>query len=100
MGQLSVTVPHRLGRERATAKLRDLIPQLKREHASQIDEAHVEWLGYSARFGLRTHGADIKGTLSVSETSVTITGSLPFLASFFSSEIEDAIRSEAAKLLI
>ena len=99
MGQLSVTIPHRLGQDRATAKIKELVPKLKQEHGDQIDDVWEEWQGSSARFGFRTHGFDITGSLKVSHTAVTIAGNLPFLASFFSGQIEDAIRSEASKLL-
>ncbi len=100
MGQLSVTIPHRLDQTTATERIKTLIPQLKRQHASQLSDVWEEWKGSSARFGFRMSGFDISGNLSVTERSVTITGSLPFMASFFSGQIEDAIRSEAAKLLI
>lgn len=99
MGQLTVTLPHRLGRDQAVQRIKQLIPALKRQHADQIDDAWEEWQGSSAEFGFRTSGNEITGRLSVSDSSVSITGKLPFLASLFSDQIEDAIRSEAAKLL-
>ena len=99
MGQLSVTVPHTLGRDAATKKLEELIPRLKREYSSQISDIWEQWDDDTAEFGLTTHGFDIAGQITIGERSVTITGNLPWLASMFSGTIEDAIRSEAAKLL-
>jgi len=96
---LSVTVRHSLGREVATQRIKQLLPQLKQQHAEQMSDAWEEWSGSSARFGFRTSGFNISGTLAVTDNSVTISGSLPFLASMFSGQIEDAIRSEATKLL-
>lgn len=99
MGQLSVSIPHKLGQANAVTKLKELIPKLKREHGSEISDVWQEWQGSSAEFGFRTRGFDISGRLTVHDRSVTITGKLPFLVSMFSDRIEDAIRSEAAKLL-
>lgn len=100
MGQLSVSIRHRFDHATATRKIKELIPRLKRQHDDQITDAWEEWQGSSAEFGFRTSGHDIMGTLTVTDSHVIITGKLPFLVSFFSDQIEDAIRSEAAKLLI
>ncbi len=98
---LSVKIPHALGLENAIQKMKikDLVPKLMEANGSKASNVWEEWHGPSAAFGFETQGQKITGTVHVSDRSVTIDCRLPFLASFFSSEIEDAIRSEAAKLL-
>ena len=99
MSKLDISVPHQLSREKAAARIKGLLGQMKREYGDNIKDLQEDWSGDSCRFSFSVMGSNIRGTLDILSDEVQIRGDLPFAASFFKSKIEETIKEKAAELL-
>lgn len=99
MGNLSVSVPHRLPRSVALERVKRLLGQLKNEQADNISGLRESWNGYVGTFAFSARGFDVSGTVNVTDRNVIVDGKLPFLASMFKGQIEQVIRDRAEALL-
>ena len=95
---LLVTIPHSLGKEEATNRLKNgltkatsTLPMLK------LDEE--VWTGDTMTFRMSAMGQQAFGSLDVAEKDVRIEITLPCLLQRFAEAIQDAIKSKGQVLL-
>lgn len=99
MPSLTLNVPHSLGQQQAAERLRGFIGQVSRKYQDQIKDVNEEWTGDTLRFGFKTFGVRIDGTLEVREDTVDVQADLPFAAMMFKGRIEQEIRDALTKAL-
>jgi hypothetical protein len=95
MSKLSLEVPHTLGREEATRRLKDKLPLAQGE----VTDLHHEWNDHTLSFDFQTMGMKIAGTMAVEETAVHVDIDLPWAASMVKGMIEQRVRQELGEVL-
>lgn len=53
MPKMSVEVPHKLGKEKALARIKNLLIDLKAQYGDQIQDLKEEWSGTIGAFSFR-----------------------------------------------
>jgi hypothetical protein len=96
---MSITAPHALGTEEATARLKSFFEKMKQRHQDKVSNLEEQWEGNRLAYGFSTYGFHIKGDLTVEPNEVKVNGSLPFAAMMFKGKIEQTVRDELEKLL-
>lgn len=92
-------VPHGLGQEEATNRLRGFVDQVQKRFADQISAVDGAWNDNVLDFSLSTNGITIKGALTVDEAVARVEGHLPLLATPFKGMIEKSIAGELSQAL-
>jgi hypothetical protein len=99
MPGFSAEVPHQLGKQAATDRLKDFLPQVKQRYADQINEVDGSWQDNVLSYRLTTYGIKIDGTLTVEDDAVKLQGNLPLAAMMFKGRISDSMRSAIERAL-
>lgn len=99
MPKLSLSVPHRLGKERATEMVKNFAEKIHDRYQDQAKDVEHSWEDNKLQFSFRTMGMNFKGALTVEEDAVNVQGELPFAAMMFKGKIEEGFRGELTKLL-
>ena len=99
MPSLNLEVPHALGQEEATRRLKDRFGQIKEKHAGQISELEERWDGNTLSFSFKTFGIQIQGTATSGPSEVKVQTKLPMAAMMFKGTIEQQLGGELRSLL-
>ncbi|MDD5363638.1 MAG: polyhydroxyalkanoic acid system family protein [Ignavibacteria bacterium] len=99
MPKLEIKIAHSLSQPEALSRIKNFLPEFKAQHADRISDMEESWNGNINTFSFKVSGFHINGTLDVENDYLLINGSLPLLASMFSSTIESTIREKAEMLL-
>jgi len=99
MPQMTMSIPHQLSQQEASARIRKLLHTLREEHAGRVTDLREAWTDEGATFSFSAMGFAVSGSLAVTSADVRLAAELPFAASLFRSQIEGAIRERAAALL-
>ena len=99
MPSLTISTPHSLGADEATARIKTFFAKLKERHADKLSNLEEQWDGNRLNYSFSTYGFNIKGDLSVEPGEVKVNGNLPFAAMMFKGKIEQTVREELEKLL-
>jgi hypothetical protein len=99
MPGFSTRVPHVLGRQQATDKVKTFLEQVRRDHADKVRDVRGHWRESTLEFAFTTYGMAIEGTLVVEEAVVHVAGKLPLAAAILRGQIEQTLHRELARLL-
>ena len=99
MPAFSTEVPHSLGKEEATERLKGFVAKVQQRYADQVSNMEGEWQGSVLTFSLTTYNFTISGTLTVEDDVVRLQGNLPFAALAFRGKIESSIATEIERAL-
>lgn len=99
MSGYNVSVPHRLGREAALARVQTFLDQVRHNYGDDVSDVSGQWTEHRLDFGFAARGLAVRGTLLVEDHAVHVSGPLPLAAMFFRGRIEQQIRQELEKLL-
>ncbi len=99
MPGFNAEVPHQLGKEPATERLKDFVDKVRKRYKDQVSAMDGSWDESTLTFSLTTYGFTIDGTLVVDDDKVTLVGNLPFAAIAFRGKIQQAIAAELEKAL-
>lgn len=99
MPKLSLTVPHTLEQPEAENRIKTLISKLKDRHGANVSDLVEEWVGNVLKFGFKTFGFKVGGTMSVDDKGVNVQGDIPLAAMMFKGRIENEIRETLSKFL-
>jgi len=99
MPSLTISVPHTLTAEEATARLKSLFEKLKERHADKMSNLEESWDGNQLAYAFSTFGFNVSGNMNVEPNEVKVSGSLPFAAMMFKGKIEQSVREELEKVL-
>ncbi len=99
MPRITLEVPHSLGQEEATRRLKDKFEAAKAEHQARFSNLSEEWRDHTLSFALKAMGMGVSGTVAVEAKQVKLDAELPLAAAFFKGAIEQRLRQEVAGLL-
>jgi Putative polyhydroxyalkanoic acid system protein (PHA_gran_rgn) len=99
MPDFTMTVRHRLSRDEATKRIKNLLQDVKDQYAADIGAIKEEWGTYSVRCSFKARGHDISGVITVGWFQVKLEGELLQAAMPLRRNIERIIREQAQVLL-
>jgi hypothetical protein len=99
MPKFSTEVPHQLGTQEATERLKSFLEQVQEQYQDQVSSLSGDWDENVLTFSLTTDGFTIDGTLTVEEQLARLSGTLPMAASLFRGKIEQSIAGELQRAL-
>lgn len=99
MSALKLNIPHKLAKEEAIARIKNLLGNLKEEHKDNFSNLKEKWEGGNANFSFTAKGFDLAGNIIVNDSNVEINSKLPFAVSLFKGMIEEMITRQAKALL-
>lgn len=99
MPRVTVAVPHDLGQQEATDRLKARFGNLKDRFGRDVSDVKEEWDDHVLRFGFTTYGFQIRGTVTSGESDVTVAADLPLVAMPLKGTIERQIREELEKIV-
>jgi hypothetical protein len=99
MPEFTVTVRHRLSRDEATTRIKNLLQDVKNQYANDIDDVREEWEPYALRFSFKARGHAISGVITVGWFQVKLAGEIPQEAVPLQRTIEKVIREQGLMLL-
>lgn len=99
MPKLSMTVPHSLGQEEATRRLKAQIDFVRHTYGDQASDVEETWDGHMLTFGFTAYRMKISGRVASEPDQVAVNAELPVMAMMFKGAIEKQIRDQLTKLL-
>jgi hypothetical protein len=99
MPRLAMAVPHQLGQDEATRRLKEKFAATLAEHRDRVSDFQEQWQDHTVSFSFGTMGVKISGSLAVEPNTVNLELKLPLIALPFRGTIEDRLRHEVAGLL-
>jgi hypothetical protein len=99
MPSFSTEVPHTLGRETATEKLKGFAQRVQEKYKDQVSSFTGEWVDSVYKFALTTYGFTISGNLTVEDAKAKLDAQIPFAALAFKGKIEQSFAGEIKKAL-
>lgn len=99
MPKLTVSVPHTLSQEDATARLKGFLERVRSRYADQVSDLQENWGDNSGTFSFKSYGFSVKGTLNVEPAAVRVEGDLPFAAMMFKGKVEQTLRENLERLM-
>jgi hypothetical protein len=96
---LTVSVPHRLGKDEAIRRLKGGMSHIASNLGALITVEQEVWEGDTLTFQMRRFGQSASGTIAVLEDSVRIEVMLPWLLAKLGERLLPALKKETALLL-
>jgi hypothetical protein len=96
---VSVTVPHRLGKDEAVRRLKSGLARMANNLGALIAIEQERWNGDTLTFQMRGLGQSASGTIAVFEDNLQIDVMLPWLLATLAQRLAPALRKEATLLL-
>jgi Putative polyhydroxyalkanoic acid system protein (PHA_gran_rgn) len=96
---LTVSVPHRLGKDEAVRRLKGGMSQMATKLGALITIEQETWEGDTLTFQMRGFGQSASGTIAVFEDSLRIEVMLPWLLAKLGERLLPALKKETTLLL-
>jgi hypothetical protein len=96
---LLVSIPHRLGREEATRRLKTGLGNARANYAQWLTIEEEVWNGDTVQFRVRALGQSAGGRVDVFDDHVQLEVTLPWLLAKFAEKLVPAIRKEGTLML-
>lgn len=99
MPGFSTEIPHALGKEEATSRLKSFVERARERFGDQVSAMDGSWTDSVLSFSITAMGLTIKGTMAVDESAAKVNGQLPLAAMPFRGKIEKSIAAEVEQEL-
>jgi hypothetical protein len=100
MPHINITVPHQLGQDAATQRLKNKLQEVKDQKTYTVTDVVETWTNpHTMEFSFRVYGFSLTGSVRSLPANVTIAVDLPVVAMMFQGTIEDQVRKELTRLL-
>jgi hypothetical protein len=96
---LIVSLPHRLGRQEATRRLRGGLANARCSYGQWFAIEEENWSGDSVNFRVRALGQSAHGKIDIFDDHVLLEVTLPWLLAKLAEKLVPAIRKEGALML-
>ena len=96
---LLVSIPHRLGRQEASRRLKNGLGQARANYAQWLAIEEEVWNGDTVQFRVRALGQSAGGRVDVFDDHVQLEVTLPWLLAKFAEKLVPAIRKEGTLML-
>ena len=77
MPGFSIEVPHELGQQQASGRLRGFLDKVRERYQSQVIDLEETWTENNLNFGFKTYGISVQGNVDVQPEAVKVAGKLP-----------------------
>jgi hypothetical protein len=94
-----LTIPHQLGREKACARAREGMEQLRRRYLDKVARAEVVWAGDVANVTVEALGQTALATIAIFDDHARIDLRLPGLLGMLSGKIQTLAQRNAEEVL-
>jgi hypothetical protein len=98
MPSFRTEVPHELGRQVATERLKSFLEGVKERYRDQVSELDGDWNDNVLTFSLTTYGFTIDGKLTVEDQLASLAGRLPLGVAMFRGKIERSLAGELERV--
>jgi hypothetical protein len=95
MPRLSIQIPHALGCEEATRRIKEQISKA----GDKVSDLQGQWQDHTLLFQFKAMGFKVGGTMAVEESAANLEIELPLAATMFKGMIEQRVRQEMAAVL-
>jgi putative polyhydroxyalkanoate system protein len=99
MPNLTISIPHQLGRTEAKRRLSEQASQLQSQHGGLLERVEQRWDGDTLHFLVAAAGQSISGTAHVTETTVNLDIALPWILSLLAGTVKKQIEQQGRRLL-
>ena len=99
MPQLTIEIPHALGRDEAARRLKGRLDAARAAYQGLVSDLQEEWSDQGLRFCFRAVGMEASGTVDVEDAAVRIHAEVPWVAMMMRGAVEQRIREELVKAL-
>jgi hypothetical protein len=96
---LIVSIPHRLGREEATRRIKSGLNAARSNYSAFVAIHEESWTGDRLAINISAVGQHAHGFIDVAEDHVRLEVTLPWLLAKIAEKLTPAIRKEATLLL-
>ena len=96
---LVVTIPHRLGKEEATRRLKSGLGSVRTNYGQLLAVQEEIWSGDHLQFRVSALGQVASGAIDVADDNVRLEVTLPWLLAKIAEKITPAIRKEGTLML-
>jgi hypothetical protein len=96
---ITVTIPHRLGKEEALRRIQRGIGEARTTFASVLTIQEENWTGDTLAFRVSALMQQVAGTIAVGESNVRLDVELPWLLAKLAKVITPAIKKEGVLML-
>lgn len=99
MPNLTITIPHQLGREEARRRIGEQASRLQGQHGGLLERVEQRWEGDTLHFLVGAVGQSVTGTLRVEQQDVHLEVALPWMLSMLSGVVKQQIERQGRQLL-
>jgi hypothetical protein len=99
MQNLTLTVPHQLGRDEAKRRIQEGIGQLQQQHGNLLGQLDQQWDGNTLQFKTTVMGQSISGHAVVEDSVVRLEVALPWMLAMLAGPVKNRIEERGRKLL-
>src|SRR4051812_11176545 len=99
MPDLTLSVPHQLGRAEARRRVQELATQLKQQQGAVMGHLDERWTGDPLDFTFTAMGQAFPGRLVVEDAVVRLNVTLPWIFTALTENLRQAIEQQGQKLL-
>ena len=99
MPNLTISIPHQLGRAEARRRLDELVSNVQGQSAGMLQRVEQHWDGDTLHFHIGAMGQSISGTAQVAEQTVNLDIALPWMLSMLAGTVKKQIEHHARDLL-
>jgi putative polyhydroxyalkanoate system protein len=99
MSNLTITIPHQLGRVEAKRRVSEQTNQLQSQHAGLFERFEQRWDGDTLHFHVTAAGQAVSGSALFTEQTVHLEVALPWMLSMLAGVVKKQIEQRGRHLL-
>ena len=99
MPNLTITIPHQLGREEARRRINEQASRLESQHGGLLDRIEQRWEGDTLHFLVGAVGQSVSGTLRIAEQDAHLEVALPWMLAMLAGVVKKQIEHQGRILL-
>src|SRR5690242_13371350 len=99
MPNLTMSIPHHLGRAEARRRISEQAARLQTQHGGMLERVEQNWVGDTLNFVVAAIGQSVSGTLRVNESTVDLDIALPWMLAMLAGTVKKQIETQGHKLL-
>ncbi|MBV9969914.1 MAG: polyhydroxyalkanoic acid system family protein [Xanthobacteraceae bacterium] len=96
---LIVSIPHQLGREEATRRLKSGLDTVRNKLAQVMTIEEESWTESHLQFRVRSLGQEASGTIDIADDHARLEVMLPWLLAQIAEKVQRAIQSQGTAML-
>lgn len=96
---LVVSIPHNLGAPEATRRIKEGLVWAREKYGAYFSMPREDWAGNELAFRVGALGQAAEGTITVSDSDVTLSVQLPWLLARFAAKAQTILQQQGHLLL-